>query len=161
AQALFDQNGKPLDRDLPFIEDEREGSRFGYAKPYILGYALEGLPELLRFAPKEPRLEETVRAVADFLAQTQDPLGGWRYPHPRSSELVLSQAMEHAWQLTHADQVLGPSPRHLDAIERVLRQRFWTWKKTRKMLSLLTGWEYAEGGANERIELSRLYAKPE
>ena len=42
-------------------------------------------------APDEPELKETVRAVADFLAATEDPAGGWRYPHPRSSAVIMSQ----------------------------------------------------------------------
>ena len=105
---LFDQGGKPIDPDPPFIEDDEGGLKVGYAKPYIIGYALAGLPELARVAPDEPKLRDTVRAVADFLSDSQDPLGGWRYPHPRSSGLILGQAMEHAWQIVQAARLLGP-----------------------------------------------------
>ena len=65
---LFDQGGKPLDPDPPFIDEDQRGLKVGYAKPYIIGYALAGLPDLIQFAPDEPDLKETVRAVADFLA---------------------------------------------------------------------------------------------
>ena len=44
---LFDQGGKPLDPDPPFINDDQHGYKTGYAKPYIIGYALAGLPELI------------------------------------------------------------------------------------------------------------------
>ena len=48
-----------------------------------------------------------VEAIADFLTDSQDPVGGWRYPHPASSRTILSQALEHAHQLVHACQLLG------------------------------------------------------
>jgi hypothetical protein len=119
------------------------------------------LPELARYFPSEPNLIETVRTVADFLADSQDPLGGWRYPHPRSSTLLLSQAMEHAWQLLQADKLLGRQPKHLDAIERVLRQRILVWKKTGRMLGSLSGWEKnpSKNGAGQ--DIYSLYKRPE
>ena len=133
----------------------------GYAKPYIIGYTLAGLPELAPLAPNEPKLRDVISAVADFLAESQDPLGGWRYPHPRSSYLILSQAIEHAWQLVQADRLLGPQEKHLDAIERVLRQRFHGWRRTGKTFAGLNGWEITTGKIKERSELNKLYHKPE
>lgn len=158
---LFDQGGKPLAANPPFIEDDAAGLLQGYAKPYIIGYALAGLPLLARYAPEEPKLKEVIRAVADFMAQSQDPLGGWRYPHPRSSYVILAQAMEHAWQLVQADTFLGAQSAHLDAIERVLRQRIHGWLHTGKILSGLTGWEMASGKVKDRSELNRMYTHPE
>ena len=157
---LFDQGGKPLEPDPPFIDEDQRGYTVGYVKPYIIGYALAGLPDLLAFAPDEPDLRETVRAVADFLATTVDPAGGWRYPHPRSSVLVLSQGLEHAWQLTQAARALGPEPRWLDAIETVLRARIHGWQRTGKILSSVDGWEFSTGKIKERKELYDLYQKP-
>ncbi|MCC6445906.1 MAG: dienelactone hydrolase family protein [Armatimonadetes bacterium] len=159
--GLFSQGGSPIAPDPPYIEDDEFGYRHPFAKPYIIGYALAGLPELLRYYPEEPRLREVVQAVADFLADSQDPAGGWRYPHPRSSGLVFSQAMEHAWQIVQADQALGPQPKHLDAIERALRQRVQGWLKTGKVLSGLAGWELSTGRIKESKELYELYKKPE
>ena len=158
---LFDQGGKPITANPPFIEDDATGSRFGYAKPYIIGYALAGLPALGHQFPDEPQLRPVVQAVADFLATSQDPIGGWRYPHPRSSSVFLSQAMEHAWQLVQADQWLGPQAKHLDAIERVLRQRILGWRETGKIFSNLTGWESATGLIKNGTELNPRYARPE
>ena len=158
---LFDQGGKPLEHDLPFVQDDRKGLLKGYAKPYIVGYALVGLPELLELAPEEPKLADTVRAVADFLARSQDPLGGWRYPHPRSGSVNLNQAIEHAWQLVQADLVLGAGPEHLDAIERVLRQRFWGWQRTGQVFASLGGWETATGALAQGQTLEDLYWHPE
>jgi hypothetical protein len=157
---LFDQGGKPIDPDPPFIEEDQGGLKVGYVKPYIIGYALVGLPELIEFAPNEPDLKETVRAVADFLAATVDPAGGWRYPHPRSSHVIISQGLEHAWQLTQAAQALGPDPKWLDAIETVLRARILGWERTGRILSELTGWEISTGKVKNNNELYQLYKKP-
>jgi len=157
---LFDQGGKPIELGLPHIEEDQAGLRHGFAKPYIIGYALAGLPELIRFAPDEPKLCDVVRAVADFIAESQDPVGGWRYPHPRSSFTIMGQAMEHAWQLVQADRCLGPQEKHLDAIERVLRQRLHGWRTTGKVFSAVTGWELATGRVKANTELYQLYGKP-
>jgi hypothetical protein len=157
---LFDQGGKPLDPDPPFIDEDQRGLKVGYAKPYIIGYALAGLPDLIQFAPDEPDLKETVRAVADFLAGTVDPAGGWRYPHPASSAVILSQGLEHAWQLTQAARALGPEPKWLDAIETVLRARILAWQRNGMMLSGLEGWEISTHKVKDRKELYDLYAKP-
>ena len=68
--------------------------------------------------------------------------------------------MEHAWQLVQADRLLGPQEKHLDAIERALRQRLHGWGKTGKVMSTLTGWELTTGTVKTNTELYELYAKP-
>lgn len=160
TRHLFDQGGKPLDPDPPFIDEDQRGLKVGYAKPYIIGYALAGLPDLIQFAPNEPDLKETVRAVADFLAASGDPSGGWRYPHPGTSAVIISQGLEHAWQLTQAARALGPEPKWLDAIETVLRARILAWQRTGMILSGLEGWEISTHKVKDRKELYDLYAKP-
>ena len=157
---LFSQGGLPIGPDPPFIDDDDTGYKHPFAKPYIIGYALAGLPELARHCPDEPKLRSVVQAVADFLADSQDPLGGWRYPHPRSSYLILSQGIEHAWQIVQADRFLGPQEKHLDAIERVLRQRIWGWKRTGQTFEGLDGWEITTGKVKSRAELYQLYQRP-
>jgi len=157
---LFDQGGKPIDPDPPFIEEDKGGLKVGYAKPYIIGYALAGLPELIQYTPNEPDLKETVRAVADFLAVSMDPIGGWRYPHPRSSHVLVSYGLEHAWQLTQAARALGPDPKWLDAIEAVLRARILGWKRTGKIFARLEGWETSTGKVKDAKGIYELYKKP-
>ncbi|MSU33803.1 MAG: hypothetical protein EXS36_01580 [Pedosphaera sp.] len=157
---LFDQGGKPLDPDPPFIDDDQRGLTVGFSKPYIIGYALAGLPELSLSAPDEPRLRAVVRAVAHFLAESQDPIGGWRYPHPRTSAIIMSQALEHAWQITQAARLLGPDEKLLDAIEATLRQRIQGWRRTGRVFSGLDGWEITTGKVKDRKELYDLYKKP-
>lgn len=158
---LFDQGGKPPTPNLPFFDDDATGSRYGYAKPYIIGYALAGLPLLLRHARREPRLRDVVKAVSDFIAESQDPLGGWRYPHPCSSTLILSQAMEHAWQITQADRAIGVTESHLNAVERVLRQRIHVLREKGTLLSAVRGWEWETGTVKTQEELNALYRHPE
>jgi dienelactone hydrolase len=157
---LFSQGGAPIEPDPPFIDDDEHGYKHPFAKPYIIGYALNGLPRLARYAPDEPKLRDVVRAVADFLASNQDPPGGWRYPHPASSGMLLNQAMEHAWQIVQAADLLGPEDRYVDAVERVLRQRFHGWLRTGRLLSGLGGWEMATGRITRPEEIYGLYRKP-
>ena len=95
------------------------------------------------------------------MAGSQDSTGGWRYPHPRSSYLILDQAMEHAWQIVVADGLLGPQPEHLDAIERVLRQRYHGWQAKGSILCGVAAWELVTGRVKKPAELTRLYRHPE
>ncbi|MBP9902350.1 MAG: hypothetical protein KBH45_12875 [Verrucomicrobia bacterium] len=157
---LFDQGGKPLAPDPPFIDEDQRGLTVGFAKPYIIGYALAGLPELAPYTPDEPQLRDVVKAVASFVAESQDPVGGWRYPHPRSSAIIMSQGLEHAWQITQAARLLGPEEKWLDAIEATLRQRIQGWRRTGQVFSGLEGWEFTTGKIKERKELYDLYQKP-
>lgn len=157
---LFSQGGQPIEPDPPFINDDATGTRHPFAKPYIIGYALLGLPRLARIEGNEPKLRDVIRAVADFMAESQDPAGGWRYPHPRSSSLILDQAMEHAWQLVVADGLLGPRPAHLDAIERVLRQRYYGWKRTGNVTTGVNAWEIVAGRVKDAAGIQRLYRHP-
>ena len=158
--GLFDQEGKPETPRPPFIDSDSDGVPHGYAKIYIIGYALSGLPELLAECPEEPRLRQVVSAVADFLADAQDPAGGWRYPHPRSSCLGVGN-METSWQLVQADRVLGPQERHLDAIEKALRARIMGFNRAGMLVSTVAGWERSTGSLQPGQTLQQLYASPE
>ncbi|HSW46863.1 MAG TPA: alpha/beta hydrolase family protein [Phycisphaerae bacterium] len=162
---LFSQGGEPPSSDLTFIEDDADGSKYGYAKPYIIGYALLGLPALAGYLPEEPRLHDVVRAVADFQAGAQNPVGGWAYPHPRSSGASLSIAMECAVQLSRAAAYLESRGENieslLDAIERGLRQRILAWERKGKFILGLGGWEAAAGLLKDGKRLSEMYRTPE
>ncbi|MCC6154980.1 MAG: hypothetical protein IT367_14540, partial [Candidatus Hydrogenedentes bacterium] len=162
---LFSQGGQPIVKDGPFIDDDAHGYDAPFAKPYIIGYALAGLPDLLELAPDEPRLHDVVRAVADFLAGSLDPVGGWRYPHPRSSGTIISQGLEHAAQLTNAARVLEKRgddiSKHLNAIETVLQARVLCYQRSGQILSGLSGWENAAGQFKDGKTIYDLYKKPE
>jgi len=162
---LFSQGGQPIVKDGPFIDDDQRGYNAPFAKPYIIGYALAGLPNLLEVAPDEPRLRDVVRAVADFLAESIDPVGGWRYPHPNSSGMILSQALEHAAQITNAARVLEARGENidtlLDAIEKVLQARVTGFQRSGTILAGLSGWETSTGALRDGKTIYDFYKKPE
>jgi hypothetical protein len=112
---LFDQGGKPLAAELPFIDDDEAGLHIGYAKPYIIGYALTGLPEGTGVQPALARAAVRAANGTEPPAARADALGLLAWPHPRSSYLILSQAIEHAWQLVRPTVCWGegkPPRRH-------------------------------------------------
>ncbi len=161
---LFSQGGEPFYPDPPFIDDDAHGYKYPFPKPYILGYALQGLPKLLEEYPDEPKLRDVVRAVADFLAEAQDPSGGWRYPHPRSSLLSFGQAHEAAAVIGRAAKVLEARGENidglLDAVERVLRASVLTHRKAGTFLTNVSGWETSTGALDGPEAIYDLYAKP-
>ena len=146
---LFTQGGAPFAEHIPFIDDDQHGYNTPHPKAYIMGYALAGLPALASYFPDEPRLKDTVRAVTDFMAKAQDPAGGWRYPHPRSSRLNAAQGVEHAMQVKRSAQYLEqqgePIGKLLDVIECTLQARILVWAKSGTFFSSLQGWERSTG----------------
>jgi len=163
--ALFDQHGAPIIKDVPFIADDKTGTENPFAKPYIIGYALMGLPDLLRACPDEPRLRDVVRAVADFLAESQGPAGGWGYPHPLSPGVPhMQQGMENALQMARAATVLEergePIDNLLDAVERTLQSRVLGFERVGTIFSGIGAWEYAAGIVKELEDFYKLYEKP-
>lgn len=161
---LFSQGGQLIVDDGPFIDDDQHGYEAPFAKPYIIGYALAGLPALLEEFPDEPKLRDVVRAVAVFLADSQDPVGGWRYPHPQSSAVLISQGLEHAMQLVRAAGALESRGEDigelLNAIERVLQGRIEGYRRSGAILGGLTGWERSTGAIPEGKTIYDLYQKP-
>ncbi|MFA6243666.1 MAG: dienelactone hydrolase family protein [Candidatus Hydrogenedentales bacterium] len=162
---LFSQGGQPIESELPFINEDKAGYNHPFAKPYIIGYALSGLPALLGDVPEEPKLRDVIRAVADFLASAEDSVGGWRYPHPRSSTTLISQGIEHAVQLTRAASVLEkngePINGLLDAIERVLQARVKGFERSGAVLAGLSGWEEGTDLLKDGKTINDLYERPE
>ena len=162
---LFSQGGRPIVPNPPFINGDSVGYKYPFAKPYILGYALSGLPLLAEHCPDEPRLCNVIRAVANFMAETQDPTGGWRYPHPCSSRVSIGQGIEHAAQLTRAAAFLEhrgePIDNLLNAIERSLQSRLLAWQRTRQFFSGLRGWESASRILKDGKSIQELYGRPE
>ncbi len=158
---LFSQGGQPLKEQVPFIQNDLTGYNNPFPKPYILGYALQGLPSLYKEVPDEPRLYETIEAVAKFIAESGDPVGGWRYPHPRSPLIFIGQGIEHAYQLALAGSILeGKSPYFdslLDRIETVLQARIAGLLRSNCVLDRIGPWEYATGKFAPDKNLEEVY----
>ncbi|MCX8065225.1 MAG: dienelactone hydrolase family protein [Candidatus Hydrogenedentes bacterium] len=160
---LFSQGGQPILKDTPFIDDDQTGYKNPFPKPYILGYALQGLPQLYELYPGEPALYETIEAVAKFLADTVDPVGGWRYPHPKSSRVLVNQGLEHAHQLMNACAVLKDRSPYfgdcLKAIEKVLQARMLGFMFKNSIFSGLNSWEYSAGLVRPGNNLESIYKR--
>jgi len=158
---LFSQGGEPLKKEVPFIQNDQTGYKNPFPKPYILGYALQGLPDLYKEFPDEPHLYETIESVAKFIAESGDPVGGWRYPHPRSPLVFIGQGIEHAQQLVNACFVLeSKSPYFalcLDRIETVLQARIASLIRNQCVLNSLGPWEYATGKVEQGKNLEEIY----
>ena len=162
---IFEQGGKQILPNIQYIDDDAMGTKFPFAKPYIMGYALAGLPRLAEFAPEEDKLINVIRAVADFMAESQDPSGGWRYPHPKSSHTIIGQGMEHSAQIARAAAFLHkhgePIDHYLDAIERTLQSRIGGITRANTFLNGLGGWERATGYLKEGQTIYDLYTHPD
>ena len=158
---LFSQGGEPLKKDVPFIQNDQTGYKNPFPKPYILGYALQGLPDLYKEFPDEPRLYETIESIAKFIAESGDPVGGWRYPHPRSPLTFIGQGIEHAQQLVDACSVLKEKSPYfdlcLDRIETVLQARVAGLIRNQCVLNSLGPWEYATGKVEAGKNLEEIY----
>jgi dienelactone hydrolase len=171
--GLFSQSGRPIVPVRPFIDNDGDGAEFPFAKPYILGYALSGCPSLLQVAPEEPGLREMLRSVARFMVDSIDPVGGWRYPAPESSSVIIGQGMEHAAQLARAAMALERALEHpasvqadpdfeqiLDAVELVLQARLGSFTHCGQQLSGLAGWERSTGKLKPEDSLRDWYPNP-
>ncbi len=160
-EGLFTQSGDPVASLIPFINEDETGYQYPFPKPYILGYALIALPLLYKHCPDEPELKNCIVGIADFLCDSQDPIGSWRYPHPASSTFIISQAIEYCWHLVKVAQYVEEKPEYLDAIEAYLRLVYHYWKKQGTLIHLMHGWEKAAGILGEDHSIYDLYKFPE
>ncbi len=162
-EHLFSESGRPFEKEPPFIQFDETGQKHPFPKPYILGYALQGLPALYKKFPDEPRLVDTIRAVARFLAENGDPTGGWRYPHPRSPWVLIRHKLEHAYQLVEACSALKDKPADvelcLDRIEVVLQARIAAVHRFQQPLDDINPWEYAIGKFPATKNLEEVYKR--
>ena len=75
----------PAERDLPISKRETSRIPIEKAVPAAAAQAVPVERAAKATSAIAPKVRDMVRAVADFMAGSQDPVGGWRYPHPRSS----------------------------------------------------------------------------
>ena len=129
---LFTESGKPAVGNDLYLGNDQVGYKNPFVKPYIVQYATNALPCLLRHTPDDARLHDTILALNDWMARGQQPGGGWGYPHPATAGLRWNLEYVHGLLLAHA---VTPRPEYLEATARNLRPMV--------QLSELHGWPAA------------------
>jgi len=115
---LFTESGKPAVGDDLYIGSDALGYKTPFVKPYIVQYATNALPCLLRHTPEDRRLHDTILALNDWMAHTQQPGGGWGYPHPATAGVTWNLEYVHGFLLAYE---VAPRVEYLEATARNLR----------------------------------------
>ncbi|MGI5818538.1 MAG: hypothetical protein ACOX9R_10640 [Armatimonadota bacterium] len=148
---LFTESGRPAVGNDLYIGDDSLGYRNPFVKPYIVQYATNSLPYLLRRTPDDQRLRDTIVALNDFMARVQQPGGGWGYPHPSAAGLTWNLEYIHGIILAH--EVAEAKEAYLDAVARNLRPTVQLAELYGWPASGLNPWEAAAGiNAQQRQE---------
>jgi hypothetical protein len=151
---LFTESGKPAVGNDLYISSDAIGYKTPFVKPYIVQYATNALPYLLRHTPEDQRLGDTIVALNDWMARVQQPGGGWGYPHPATAGL--------AWNLEYVHGLLlaceaTPRREYLDATARNLRPMLQLCALHGWPASGINPWEDAAGiHADQRRQRYRL-----
>ena len=151
---LFTQNGKPAVGDHLYIPDDAYGYKNPFVKPYIVQYATNSLPYLLRQRPDDGRLRDTIIALNDWMARVQTPGGGWGYPAATTAGLSWNIEYDHGMMLAHQ---VEPKREYLDAVERDVRPRVQLLGLHGEVPAGLNPWESLVGiNAAKRAEIYHL-----
>lgn len=147
---LFTESGRPAVGNHLYLEFDAEGYRNPFVKPYIVQYATNALPDLLRHRPADERLRATIIALNDFMAESQSPGGGWGYPHPDTASLGWNIEYVHGLMLGYH---VEPKEEYLKAIARDLRPKVQLLPLTGEIAAGINPWEFAAGiNAEQRAE---------
>jgi hypothetical protein len=153
---LFTESGKPAVGNELYIGDDRLGYKNPFVKPYIVQYATNALPYLLRYRPNDRRLLDTIVALNDWMAGVQQPGGGWGYPHPATAGSTWNLEYVHGLLLAHE---VAHKPEYLDATARNLRPIVQLCELHGWPASGINPWEVAaKMNASQRQERYRLAA---
>ena len=137
---LFTESGKPAVGNDLYIGKDALGYRTPFVKPYIVQYATNALPLLLRHTPEDGRLRQTVLALNDWMARVQQPGGGWGYPHPAAAGARWNLEYTHGILLAYE---VEPKAAYLDAAARILRPTVQLCELHGWPASGLNPWEFA------------------
>ena len=137
---LFTESGKPATGNDMYIGIDSLGYKNPFVKPYIVQYATNALPYLLRHTPEDGRLRDTIIALNDFMTRVQQPGGGWGYPHPAAAGLAWNLEYAYGIILAHG---IEPKEEYLDAVARILRPTVQLAELYGWPASGLNPWEYA------------------
>ncbi len=153
---LFTESGKPAVGNDLYIGSDALGYKTPFVKPYIVQYATNALPYLLRHTPEDQRLRATIVTLNDWMARVGQPGGGWGYPHPATAGLTWNPEYVHGLLLAYE---IEPRAEYLDAAARNLRPIVQLCGLHGWPASGIEPWEAAAGiGPDERQERYRLAA---
>ena len=152
---LFTQHGRaesPGD-DL-YIHDDSFGYRNPFVKPYMVQYATNSLPYLLKHTPDDQHLRDTILALNDWIATHRQPGGGWGYPHYLTAGMSWNN--EYCRGIMHAVMV-EPKQIYLDAIRENIAPVVQLYDRYGELPRGLNPWEFAAGiNAHQRAEMYEL-----
>jgi len=135
---LFTQGGRPATGNDLFIRDDEHGYRHPFYKAYMVQYANNSLPYLLKHRPDDQRLRDTIWACNNWMTRVQTPGGGWAYPAPTSPGLNWRTEHSHGLLLAHK---IAPNDAYLDAIQHSQRSIITLYEKYGSLPFLIISWE--------------------
>ena len=147
---LFTESGKPAVGNELYIGEDDFGYRNPFVKPYIVQYATNALPYLLKHTPEDARLRDTIFALNDWMATHRQPGGGWGYPHYLTAGMGWNNEYCHGIILAAH---LEPKQIYLDAIRENLAPVIQLLELYGELPRGLNPWEFAAGiNAHDRQE---------
>ena len=154
SDLLFTQSGRPAVGNHLYVPDDQSGYQHPFVKPYIVQYATNSLPYLLRHRPDDRRLRDTILALNDWMARVQGPAGGWGYPGPTTAGPRWYIEYVHGMMLAYA---IEPKDAYLDAVARDLRFKLLVLEHRGDVPSRLEPWESVAGiDARKRQQMYKL-----
>ena len=150
---LFNEGGVPSTGNDLYVPDDRFGYAHPYVKSYILQYATNALPDLLRHTPDDQRLRATILACNDWMARVQTAGGGWSYPGPTTAGFGWRTEYSHGLMAGYA---LEPKPAYLDAVGSELRAITAFFEVYDAIPAGVTPWETLQGLSAD--DLGKRYA---
>ncbi len=149
---LFNEAGVPSTGNDLYVPDDQFGYQHPYVKSYIVQYATNALPYLLKHRPDDRRLHDTIVACNDWMARVQTAGGGWSYPGPTTAGFQWNIEYCHGLMLGHE---IEPKPVYLDAVERDLRALAALFQEHHAIAGRVTPWEYLAG--KTAADLGQMY----
>lgn len=151
---LFTQNGKPAVGDHLYIPNDQYGYKHPFVKPYIVQYATNALPGLLKHRPEDRRLRDTILALNNWMARVQTPGGGYGYPAPSTAGVGWPTEYDNGLMLAYGIEL---KEEYLVAVARDLRAVIQLLEIHGEIPSGINPWESIAGvNAGQRAKMYHL-----
>lgn len=149
---LFNEAGVPSTGNDLYVPEDSFGYKHPYVKSYIMQYATNALPCLLKYRPDDKRLRDTILACDDWMARVQTAGGGWSYPGPTTAGFHWNIEYCHGLMLGYEVQ---SKESYLEGIQRDLRAIVALYEKYGEIPGGVTPWEYVAG--KSAVDLGKMY----